>query len=120
MANLCRLQTCNLNFKDKECKCYSEPGTNNDNDQFCGFLSDDGYVYGCDSGCCGDGCPGQCPNVKPRPPQAFIPSTHTTHKDKIKVGPLDPVGRSILALLLILLTTSTFILAIKAFKDHKP
>jgi len=61
---------CRHTFETKDCKCFASDQTDFPHeDQFCGF-EQDGFVFPCDSGCCGEGCPGECLGVQPRPPDS--------------------------------------------------
>lgn len=105
MVQPCNLKACGINFSDRKCKCYAEPakeGIESTRDQFCGFKAEDGIVYGCDPGCCGDGCPGQCPDVAPRPPERFI-----TNDAKVTKG---TKGTKLEVLMIILIMLSTLVL----------
>jgi hypothetical protein len=85
---ICNLSKCGSAFKDRKCKCYVSQDAMNlkgitadekiqrmNANQFCGFESDDGFVYACDPGCCKTPCPGQCDGVAPRPPEGVYTTT---------------------------------------------
>jgi len=95
MAQHCAHLVCGSDFADKPCKCYSQLDENNlkgltpaqrtvriNSDQFCGYEGLDGFIYGCDSKCCADGCPGECSGVGPRPPNGIAPPGATRKKIK--------------------------------------
>lgn len=125
MVKYCNISACSPIFSKRKCKCYAEHGKvgiDAARDQFCGYQGDDGIVYGCDAGCCGDGCPGQCEGVKPRPPESFI-----THDAK----PIDPnkpepkFYNEVAKVLLLLVVISTLLLVLrfpfkKVLKGHRP
>ena len=100
MVQTCNISACGMNFRDRKCMCYAETGkagAEATGDQFCGFKAEDGIVYGCDQGCCGDGCPGQCPDVSARPPERYI----TKEENGIKIS----MNTEVLLIILILLST---------------
>ena len=84
----CEASICSDRYSDRKCKCYpnlsiiQDEGGDTNSIQFCAFESDDGFIYPCDPGCCGAGCPGQCEGVAPRPPVATYASTDATPKSK--------------------------------------
>lgn len=82
----CSHTICGSKFADKPCKCYTSLDQNDlkgltpaqrtkriNSQQFCGYLGDDGFIYGCDPSCCSGGCPGECTGVSPRPPSGTAP-----------------------------------------------
>ena len=82
----CSHTICGSKFADKPCKCYTSLDENDlkgltpdqrtqkiNSQQFCGYLGDDGFIYGCDPSCCSGGCPGECTGVTPRPPSGVAP-----------------------------------------------
>lgn len=114
----CNLQPCKTNFIDRKCMCYAEPGKTgieSARDQFCGFEAEDGNVYGCDPGCCGDGCPGQCKEVSPRPPERFIPSNSKAITDTPEDQKKPKRYMNIEIVLLVLVALSTFALLSDTF-----
>lgn len=75
----CELSICDKNYKNKRCACYPNLSVLNNMviddkneavraNQICAHESK-GFLYPCDPGCCQGGCPGQCLDVPPRPPQ---------------------------------------------------
>ena len=109
----CNLTPCKPAFTSRKCMCYASPGKMGDeaaSDQFCGYYDDDaGAVYGCDPGCCGDGCPGQCKEVAPRPPERFMPDNSIAITDDDDDKPKIPKKYlNIEMTLLILVALSTF------------
>lgn len=78
MSN-CDLSFCSVNNSVRDCKCYPNLSILSQNpsqeelfgNQFCAFESEDGFLYSCDAGCCQGGCPGECSNVSPRPPEGI-------------------------------------------------
>lgn len=88
MTTHCDASICSDVYSDRKCKCYPNL-SNTDNvdynsNQFCAFESDDGFVYPCDPGCCDLGCPGQCEEVEPRPPEATYTVKDTPKIKKVK------------------------------------
>lgn len=72
--------SCRHVFKTKNCSCFAPIGTNYPNEnQVCAF-QENNRVFPCDKDCCEGGCPGQTPNVKPRPPFAIKSIMKTTDK----------------------------------------
>lgn len=94
----CDIATCGGAYRDNDCKCYpnmsiisSKNPTKEQlyGNQICAYESKDGFLYPCDSGCCQGGCPGQCLDVKPRPPQGtYKKIVFTKEQQNLKVFPL--------------------------------
>jgi len=81
-SSTCSDSKCNLAFSEK-CKCY--PNFQIDalknlplklqkerlnSDQICAHQQGD-FLIPCGKECCDEGCPGECPDVKPRRPEAY-------------------------------------------------
>jgi len=98
---------CSYTFDvNKQCKCYASINSQfPDEEQFCGF-EENGKVFPCDIGCCDDGCPGQCPGIKPRPPYAIRRKMRTKDTEIRKYIKLI---LTVLVYLIILSTISLFI-----------
>lgn len=117
---ICNLSKCGSSFKDRECKCYvtqdamnlkgitaDEKNRRMNSEQFCGFESDDGFVYACDPGCCKAPCPGQCDGVAPRAPEG----TYTDGGSKPRSAPKTrPFLEIILLIVISLMLISTLAL----------
>lgn len=98
----CETSICSDRYSDRKCKCYpnlSELSSDNldtpeaknkaiNSNQICAFENDDGFMYPCDPGCCQGGCPGQCEEVKPRPPTAVYVKMKPNTEDKRKMKSL--------------------------------
>ena len=94
-------------FKAKGCFCYAmEDDLDPWKNQFCGFEDTDGFVYGCDTGCCSSVCPNKnCPKIAHRKPEQVV--AHMDFKVKEEPEPFPRILKLLLILLLILLTAAS-------------
>ena len=90
----CDLSRCSGAYRDNDCKCYPNMSSISSKEelyanQICAYESNDGFLYQCDPGCCEGGCPGECLDVKPRPPQGIYKKRIITDtQENLKVFPL--------------------------------
>ena len=69
----------------RNCQCYGK----DDENQFCAF-EENGLLYECFPGCCEGGCPGQCSDVRPKPPYrdkkfTLITKNRTTYAKYLQI-----------------------------------
>jgi hypothetical protein len=98
----CELASCSKNYLDRKCKCYTtlddlqlrglpqeERIKRTNSEQFCAFEAEDGFLYGCDKGCCSGGCPGQCDNVNSKPPTGvYVKRDSMSSNPVVKTRPI--------------------------------
>lgn len=119
----CAHTICGSRFADKPCKCYTDLDENTlkgltpaerttriNSQQFCGYVGDDGFIYGCDPSCCSGGCPGECTGVSPRPPSGIAPPNVKKAQTNNKGTPQRPLSIfNVTLIVLILLSLGVFI-----------
>ena len=116
----CDLSSCGGSYTDRKCNCYANLSVLPENPtkeqvnstQFCAFESEDGFLYPCDVGCCKGGCPGQCANISPRPPQ--IPYVKRDQKLASKSPKVGPIVVGILVIMFLLMLATVLSLYIRA------
>jgi hypothetical protein len=128
---------CQSVFDNKDCQCFvqdlegysmvCEDGTLNcpieeqtvpvkNINQFCAYEGEDGVLYGCNARCCGSGCPGQCKDVKPRPPEGIPIAVSSSTSYQLNFHKLVEIVILIIGALLIF---NVLILLIRPFLKNK-